>query len=130
MKKSKIISYPQADYIHDEEGCLTQEALNYIKNWAWVDVDGEICFGQYFYESDFTNLLVHINSIWQYDDCVREEDGLLELHTMGWSDNEAIISELKNTFFWKVCYRASAVGGHYYFRLDRDSKKDWFVLKQ
>ena len=54
---------------------------------------------------------------------------MVELHTIGWSGNESIIAELENTIFWMLKFRAYSTGGHYYFRLNKNSEMDWDVVK-
>ena len=46
-----------------------------------------------------------------------------ELHTIGWSGNEEIISALKGTMFWILYWRRSDCGGHYYFNIPTLPKK-------
>ena len=42
----------------------------------------------------------------------------LELHTIGWSGNEAMIMALmKNSMFFPLYWMKSTRGGHYYFKL-------------
>lgn len=40
----------------------------------------------------------------------------LELHTGGWLENEEIIEELIQSFFWVLFWQKSERGGHYYFK--------------
>jgi len=43
----------------------------------------------------------------------------LELHTGGWSGNEAIIEALAANFmFWSLYWRKATAGGHYWFKID------------
>jgi hypothetical protein len=46
---------------------------------------------------------------------IREHDGLVEIHTGGWSENETLVEELKKTAWWLLHFRAMTTGGHYYF---------------
>lgn len=50
---------------------------------------------------------------------VEYKDGILKLHTGGWSDNEYIIRILCNTLFWAMYWEESRRGGHYKFDLTR-----------
>ena len=132
MEETKIVSYPYPKKLHDDEGYPTQEALDYIKNWGYETIDGEIVFGEYFMVTavtDYTALVAYLKSLWYYDDGIVEEDGMLEIHTFGWSGNEDIIHVLKNTVLWTLKHRATQTGGHYYFRLNDKSGKDWSVEK-
>lgn len=122
------VSYPYPENLMDQ-GYPTQEALDYIKNWSILTIDGEIKFGQFFMNKDMTDLIEYVKSIWTYD-TIKEEDGLLEIHTVGWSGNEEIIQELEKTNLWFYKHRATQAGGHYYFRIDSKSKEDWTVTKE
>ena len=60
----------------------------------------------------------YIASLWKYADrgC-KYSDTTIELHTYGWSGNEAIADALQdNTYFWTMFWEKSERGGHYYFR--------------
>jgi len=63
------------------------------------------------------------------EDGVELKDGLLELHTFGWSGNEDIISILKDTNLWLTKFKAKSAGGHYYFKIDAESEYDWHIVK-
>jgi hypothetical protein len=113
------------------DGYPTDEALKYIRNWGSEKIGDELVFGKFFNNTDYTDLLDYIKGLWTYgSDAYNEEDGMFELHTCGWSGNESIIEELKNTSFWLIKFRAYSVGGHYYFRLNRDCGYDWGVVKK
>lgn len=43
------------------------------------------------------------------------EQQILELTTGGWSDNEEIINELADTWFWSLWWQESKRGGYYKF---------------
>lgn len=59
-----------------------------------------------------------------------EEDGnLISVHTGGWSENEFLISQFKNTAWWIFNLKIEANGGHYYFNTDSQSDKEWIVTK-
>ena len=126
----------ELDYIYpfhllDDDGYPTDEALKYIRNWGSEKVGDELVFGKFFNNTDYTDLLDYIKVLWTYgSDAYNEEDGMFELHTCGWSGNESIIEELKNTSFWLIKFRAYSAGGHYYFRLNRDCGHDWGVVKK
>ena len=129
MADYKLVSYPYPVDIFDTDGYPTQEALDYIKNWTCAFIDGDYVLGQYYKNVDFTDLIEYLQLIWYYDDAVVYEDGLLEIHTLGWSGNEDVIRELRNTTLWTFKHKATQSGGHYYFRIDRESKQEWSVVK-
>ena len=123
------ISWDYPEQLLDSEGYPTPEALDYIKNWAiiWGRDENLTKTGQYFGKGNHEELIEYIKSIWNYDS-IYYEDGLLEIHTVGWSGNEEIIEELRKTDLWLMKFRASQTGGHYYFRLE-DKGFDWEVTK-
>lgn len=133
MKTATIPPFPDRlsewkypDLLLDDEGYPTQEALDYIKNWS-IQWDSP-CVGPYYGLGKYLELINYVLSIWTYDG-IKFEDGLLELHTYGWSGNEEIITELKKTDLWMMKLRASQTGGHYYFQLE-DKGYTWRVIKQ
>lgn len=119
MSDTILWKYPEE--LFTEDGYPTQEALDYIRNWQ---VNGE-----YWCKSMYRELIDYVKSIWTYNDAIEEENGLLEIHTYGWSGNEDIIDELNKTDLWLMKFRAKQSGGHYYFKLDSDSEYDWWVVK-
>ena len=46
------------------------------------------------------------------------QDNLIAIHTGGWSENEQLISILKQTSFWVKFHKITTTGGHYYFDKD------------
>jgi hypothetical protein len=128
---SDTISWYYPDQLHDEHGYPTNDALDYIKNWALIfKRDSDTKQGEFFGKNKLEELISYIKDLWWYgDDGVVYEDGLLELHTMGWSGNEEIISELKDTDLWLMKFKAHLAGGHYYFKIDSDSEHDWHIVK-
>jgi len=81
-------------------------------------------------ESGTLGLIHHLGETWEYGDMGFIKKGKrvikLELHTLGWSGNEDIISALRqNYLFWTMNWDMSRRGGHYYFtiRLDRFKKE-------
>lgn len=55
-------------------------------------------------------------------------DNLIDIHTGGWSDNEYLISQFKETYWWKSNLKISAVGGHYYFNTDIYADDGWKII--
>jgi hypothetical protein len=128
----KVLDYPYPEELFDADGYPTDEALSYIRNWGSEknEEKNELVFGKFFSSSNTSELIEYVKSLWNYGDyAYKEEDGLFELHTLGWSGNESIVYELKNTILWMMKLRAHQVGGHYYFKIDKDSDYDWEVTK-
>ena len=126
------LDYPYPEELFDVDGYPTEEALNYIRNWGSEknEEKNELVFGKFFSSSNTSELIEYVKSLWNYGDyAYKEEDGLFELHTFGWSGNESIVYELKNTILWMMKLRVHQTGGHYYFKLDKDSDYDWEVTK-
>jgi hypothetical protein len=111
------------------EGYPTPEALDYIRNWSMLHGYKKEAtkIGQFFGKSMYKELIEYVKSIWTYD-TINYEDGLLEIHTVGWSGNEDIIEELKNTDLWLMKFRCEQTGGHYFFKLE-DKGYTWKVTK-
>lgn len=125
----ETVSFPYPhDNLMDDHGYPTEEALDYIKNWWMAIQDGDEYKTGHLW-NDYRGLIDYIKSIWTYDDAILEEDGLLEIHTFGWSGNESIIYELKKTAFWMHRLQATQTGGHYYFRVDDNPKYTYSVEK-
>lgn len=130
-KKIEPLSYDYPTELRDSDGYPTQEALDYIKNWSIISDSHEIetNTGKYFGKKNYEELIEYVRSIWTYNDAINYEDGLLEIHTFGWSGNEDIIEELKKTDLWLLKWRSEQTGGHYYFKIDSDSDWDFQVTK-
>ena len=58
---------------------------------------------------------------------IDQEDNLVSIHTGGWSDNEELIREFKETGWWFRYHGITASGGHYYFNLDIHGKREWEI---
>lgn len=126
---SDIITWDYPKTHHDENGYPTSEALDYIKNWTVVYEQLSTKFGSKFGKGLYDELIEYVKSIWCYDDTIQYEDGLLEMHTIGWSGNEVIIDELRETDLWMFKFSAQTAGGHYYFKINKDSEHDWHIVK-
>ena len=128
---SDTVSWKYPEELFDGDGYPTEEALDYIKNWGlqWRQLE-KPKQGEFFGKNKYEELISYIKDLWWYgDDGVVYEDGLLELHTMGWSGNEEIIAELKHTDLWLTKFRAKSAGGHYFFKIDAESEYDWHIVK-
>jgi len=58
---------------------------------------------------------------------IEENDNLVSIHSGGWSDNEDLINEFKETAWWWRYHNITANGGHYYFNTDQSADKEWIV---
>ncbi len=132
---SSIIHWEYPKTLIDNEGYPTPEALDYIKNWSIhthtdsISSNGNAKSGKFFGKGKFDELIEYIKTIWTYKDAIEYENGLLEIHTYGWSGNEDIIDELKLTDLWLLKFRCERTGGHYYFKVTDYNDFDWVVTK-
>lgn len=104
----------------DSAGYPTDEVLKTIEeyNLALLPVD---------------DLITLIRELWKFADDTGEgafvfrggKTRRLELHTLGWSGNEEVISALQlNNRFWMRYWQRSERGGHYYFEIGAPEKVD------
>ena len=87
----------------------TDEELRTIREWDVL-------------KNPVSDLLGYVRDIWWTSEMGYKLSGKkvlkLELHTLGWSGNEQIISALQGNFmFWGMFWERSCRGGHYYFRI-------------
>jgi len=76
-------------------------------------------------EESYMELIELLRTIWCHKygtmktnkDCTK-----MELHTGGWSENEEIISALRQSQFWRAFWWKTERGGHYYFKGMKDLK--------
>jgi hypothetical protein len=59
---------------------------------------------------------------------IDEDENLISIHTGGWSDNEELIAEFRQTGWWLMHLEIEARGGHYFF--ETEGEKSWKVVKQ
>lgn len=59
---------------------------------------------------------------------IEEDENLISIHTGGWSDNEELIREFKETGWWFKNHEITARGGHYYFNTDFCADKEWKII--
>jgi hypothetical protein len=127
---SDTITWDYPKELHDEDGYPTPEALDYIKNWGVTYGQLDTKFGSKFGNRLYNELVEYIRDLWWFSqDGIEYQDGLLEIHTLGWSGNEDIVAELKNTDLWMFKFKAQTAGGHYYFKIDSESEHDWYIVK-
>lgn len=96
----------------DSDGYPTEETLELIRKWDVL--------------KDTEGLLDLIQELWWYSDMgFKRDNDELELHTLGWSGNESLMTALEENFlFWCSYWLKSERGGHYYFcDLDKYEKK-------
>lgn len=109
----KIVKEPE----FDKYGYPTDRTLNVIKRWKIKSFE------------DCTALLEYCQKAWNYPDYFKRSkrrraeykgwkpEYRWEVHTVGWSGNESIISALHtNWMFWTLCFYSEKRGGHYVFR--------------
>ena len=127
---SVTVTWDYPKELFDEDGYPTGEALDYIKNWSALHGGINVKFGYKFGKGLHDELIAYIKQLWwMSDDAIDYQVGLLELHTYGWSGNESIVEELRNTDLWTFKFRAETTGGHYYFKIDNEAEQDWWIIK-
>ena len=77
------------------------------------------------------DLLSYIQPLWTFGETAFIRSGesvmYLQLHTVGWEGNEAIIEALQNNdLFWRLYWQKTERGGHYYFKF-RPLRKTTFT---
>ena len=60
---------------------------------------------------------------------IEKDNGLISIHSGGWSENETLIEELKKTTWWKFYHQITVTGGHYFFNINNKGEKYWKVIK-
>jgi hypothetical protein len=60
---------------------------------------------------------------------IDEDENLIAIHSGGWSENESLIEEFRETAWWFKYHKITATGGHYYFNTDFHSDKEWKIIK-
>jgi hypothetical protein len=74
---------------------------------------------------DFDKVLERLRAKWWMPEWgFIRKGGRVELHTGGWSGNEALIHKLQRSLFWSMCWEKSVRGGHYYFRIPKGWRKN------
>lgn len=63
----------------DSDGYPTERALNKIKNWKFKG------------EKSCEELFEFIEELWRWPDYFKEEEGIYQISTGGWSGNEDLI---------------------------------------
>lgn len=111
--KEYLCSKQDYDFL-DEDGYPTEDALDLITKWHWIDEKGWFEF---------------IHSIWHLASWGWREGGephdwkdakvyRYNISTGGWSGNESIIRAMqKNEMLWHLTWVQSRRGGHYIFEL-------------
>jgi len=102
----------------DAHGYPTEDTLERIKKFDFQK-DDPFEFADYICEN-----WINGSFRWRFRN---HDEGCLELHTLGWSGCESIVSaleELAGPFptFWQLFWYRSQVGGHYMFRIRRVRK--------
>ena len=121
--------------VYYEDKYPTEEELERVKNWdTLTPVEDRFRLA--------LELINYIKSIWWAPDWgfileKRKKKYVFVLHTGGWSGNEDIVEALQeNRMFWRLYWKASRAGGHFYFEIPlikyKYEKEDSFdqVLKK
>jgi len=89
-----------------------------------------------FSENSFINGMVYLSNGTSYPFLgnknasinVDENENVIAIHTGGWSENEELIEEFKETAWWFKFHVITARGGHYYFNTDSHADKEWKIV--
>lgn len=108
-----VMRVAELDLELDSDGYPTEESLRQIAQCkAWT-------------RKECAALLSHVRSIWQYADSGYwnpQGDDEYRISTAGWSGNESILAALQdNVMFWMRCWERSQRGGHFIFKLPKES---------
>ena len=106
----------------DEFGYPDKASLERIKRWDILQdgIDGLLD-------------LIEENTKWADRQIERSGKNVIRYvyHTGGWSGNEDVIGVLHhNLFFWSMFWVKSIRGGHYYFKIKRESVSNALVSRQ
>ena len=77
---------------------------------------------EFIYKKEGVELFLnYFKGKWKYSNMggLKLNNGILELHTYGWSGNEDLVDSLHGTLFWAFYWWRSERGGHYWFDLKR-----------
>lgn len=89
------------DDLLDDEGYPTDEALDCIERWPYIESE---------------QMLEFVRGLWSYPHFWIREGDTLSISTGGWSGNESLVKAMKNNHaFWHMCWESSRRGGHYTF---------------
>ena len=77
-------------------------------------------------DKGFHNLMAYTKNIWIYPGYFQEnkmeKETIYKISTGGWSGHEEIIDALNmNHFFWMECWYSSRRGGHYMFKVEKNT---------
>lgn len=103
----------------------------FVKYLLWItDVNGKIIDSN----DDCSNTLDECWDLFKSLYCeeygsIDEDQNLISIHTGGWSDNEELISEFKDTYWWQRNFEIHATGGHYFFNTNTDLELEWKISK-
>lgn len=63
---------------------------------------------------------------------IKIDRNLISVSTGGWSENEDLLNEFKNSFFYLLYFSHMSTGGHYYLDTDKNSTKTkhWKIIKE
>lgn len=94
-----------------------QKFMKFIKNWGvWMSEEELSTFNTNDWNACITLIEKHWNQTYgTFDIEGNGNQQILELTTGGWSDNEEIIDQLADTWFWFLWWQESKRGGYYKF---------------
>src|SRR5574339_419824 len=106
---------PRDDPVLGDDGYPHDIELERIK--TWLDLNKITT-------DEVLRLLDYVKPRWKYSDIgywqeTVDKDGtrFIQMSTGGWSGNESIMAELRDSFFWMLCFESHFRGGHYTFKV-------------
>lgn len=105
---------PELDPVCGDEGYPTKIELTRVRSWF----DG----GEKLTRDRIITLAAYVRERWRYAEMGYwaeniDKDGVVfyQISTGGWSGNESLMAELRDTMFWFLCFESHFRGGHYTF---------------
>ena len=91
----------------DEYGYPTDETLETIEKWPFMDCKGWFSF---------------IGEAWYWPEMFDVNGNTVSASTGGWSGNEDIINAMeRNELMWVISWKCSQRGGHYEFEIPKEN---------
>lgn len=88
-----------------------------------VDRTGTV--GEHMKWDTYQKFMELLEDVWNTDyGAYSVENGMIGIHTGGWSENEEVLPRLRDTFYWFIAWQRLERGGHYYLKVIDFEKKE------